>query len=325
MSVFTAVTDGFAPQLFMAEIVDAVNERRLASIASGATGLPGAIPATAASAQSFQGGDVKPVHLLIQELLEALAPQYVNHGASVPVETLYTLATWRAAAGINSSGFKRATAWANPAADPTFSYGLIQTGDIAGYWIWVEIVLGLSALQWTRKEADPSETQTRLATGATDPNINIAAGFGDTAWAATSWGTITTAAPYRTCSVAYDLPGGGYRFYVFGRRSKMSVAFSEDTPVACDCEFFLQALALQPPDVRGYYDFDGWIASDWTSMETVSVVASSASATMAGYTIDSTATNHAVASGVAAFGNAKWSIGGSTCWGLLKWTFTRTS
>jgi hypothetical protein len=308
----------------MAELIDATNERRLAAIASGATGLPDAISGT--TPIHFKGTSVlKPTHLLIQEMLEALAPHYVDHEAEIPVETPYTLQTWRAAAGIDEDdGFKRATTWTwpNPATDPTFSYGLIQHGDIAGYWIREEIVNGLKMLKWTRKEAAAYETQTRLVSG-TNADFSAAVAAADTAWAGSSWGTITTAAPYRTCSVSYDFPTGDYRVFIFGRRSQMRVTLSEAAPVAADCEFFLQALAPVSPDVRDFYDFEGWVDLEWTSMESVAVAGAATTATMAGYTMTSPVSTPAASSGIVAAGDDKLSSSGATCWGLLKWDFSR--
>jgi hypothetical protein len=191
MADFTAVTHGFTPQLYMSELIDAANERRLAAIYSGATGLPPAIPSTAESVQSFQGGAVKPTHLLIQEMLEALAVHYVNHDASAPYLTPFTVATWRTSAGLNSSGFRRATEWDDPSADPTFDYGLIQTGDIAGYWVWEDIVKGLKALKWTRTDdIEPWGSEVKTASAGGDINSTnwqqvIAAYEAD--FAAASW------------------------------------------------------------------------------------------------------------------------------------------
>lgn len=58
----------------------------------------------------------------------------------------YTLATWRAAAGLNASGFRRRL---NPSdAD---SFGVIQTGDARGKWCFEDIQKGLDTLRWTVK------------------------------------------------------------------------------------------------------------------------------------------------------------------------------
>ena len=68
----------------------------------------------------------------------------------------FTLATFRAAAGLHSSGFRRAIAW-DPTVDdwtdpndPMYSHGLIQVGDILGPWIWVDLQAALKVLLWTR-------------------------------------------------------------------------------------------------------------------------------------------------------------------------------
>ena len=66
----------------------------------------------------------------------------------------WTLATWSAAAGLNSTStggqeFRRVSGVWDGASTPTFQYGFIQTGDILGYWIWEDLVLGLQRLNWT--------------------------------------------------------------------------------------------------------------------------------------------------------------------------------
>jgi hypothetical protein len=67
----------------------------------------------------------------------------------------YTLASFRAYAGIHANGVRRATAW-DPSvdnwqdlSDPMFSHGVMQAGDIIGPWIWVDIQRMLTALKWT--------------------------------------------------------------------------------------------------------------------------------------------------------------------------------
>jgi hypothetical protein len=312
MAAFTAVATGFEPQQNMVEIIAAVNERRAAAIASGATGLPDAI---SEASGSFQGGTVKPTHLLIQEMLEALAPKYVNHGASVPVDTLYTLATWRAAAGIHADGFKRATEWADVAADPTFSYGLIQSHDIAGYWIWVEIVEGIKALQWTRRMATQysGENKDVSATGATPAAAKAAA---DAAWAAASWAS--GAFFYRSCYVDVIGSADPYTCNIAAERSIVRVTLAAAAPVSCSCTF------LMTNDDGGYdafYDFEGLAENVWTEIDEQTIAAAGTTATASASNMPSPTATPAGSSGVDAGGNAGSEE--AMTYGLLKWTFSR--
>ena len=276
MADFTAVTHGFEPQLYMSELIDAVNERRLAAIYSGATGLPPAIPSTAESVQSFQGGAVKPTHLLIQEMLEALAVYYVNHDASAPYLTPFTVATWRTVAGINASGFRRANTWANPSVNPTFSYGNIQTGDIAGYWVWEDIVKGLKALKWTRTDAiEPwgSQVKTASASGLVSTTTwqqLIAAYEAD--FAAASW-TYTIATGSRSLAnidfvMENDYTNSVHSMFTTLRRSfpcydpRNSVHPSISVPLKADVDFWLYPGGGGGIG-RNYYAWDGKPADTW--------------------------------------------------------------
>jgi hypothetical protein len=61
-----------------------------------------------------------------------------------PADIAYTLTTFRTEAGLNASGFRRATAWPG-----SFSYGKIQAGDIIGPWIVEDLQKAFDALRWT--------------------------------------------------------------------------------------------------------------------------------------------------------------------------------
>jgi len=327
MADFTAVTHGFAPQLNMKELIDAVNERRLAAISSGATGLPSAIGADGVG--SFQGGTVKPTHLLIQEMLEALAPRFVDHRQSGYTDTSetepiapFTVSTWRAAAGLNSSGFRRATAWDDPSADPTFDYGLIQTGDIAGYWIWEDIVKGLKALKWTvALTTNTSKRKNSVSTNSEeDDTLSEAISIGDTAWAAPGWKNSTNyySGPR---SITLQIQGPGmfdtYSIYANAARNKLSRAFGTPAPVALSATFVARP-SRSSNDY--YYDLESKTEDTWYEMETVNVPASSTAATMTVYSIaspSSTPFADAVSAANKSYGST------SAARVILKWTFSR--
>lgn len=84
---------------------------------------------------------------IYQEWLEANCASFVDH-VNGPINAdgdkflYFTLATWRAAAGINAAGFKRSI-------DGVVSYGHMQQGDDIGGWVFQEIQNGFRALRNT--------------------------------------------------------------------------------------------------------------------------------------------------------------------------------
>lgn len=333
MAAFTQVTNGFAPQLNMAEIVNAVNERRLAAIASGATGLPGAIPT--ASPQSFQGGAVKPTHLLIQEMLEALATRYVDHGvdyddasAFTPMTT-FTVGTWRTSAGLNASGFRRATAWANPAAAPSFSYGNIQTGDIAGYWIWEDIVKGLKALRWTVRTPTRVDTQEKVVTKTGYPWASVRADA-DSDWPAAAWVANEFVNAWRATRVqagvhSYNPETEEISSYGVGIRAEKAKAFCNfgfSVPIAFSAVFIFRAFL----DGDAYYDFESTPQNEWVEKETVNVAAGASSVTSQDYLLTSTPATPLSDSGIPepTISVSYWYGSVSPVRVVLKWTFSHS-
>lgn len=317
MAAFTAMADGFTPQLFMAEIVDAVNERRACAIASGATGLPAAIAHVAASVKAFQGDATnKPVHLLIQEMLEALAPWYVDHGATVPVDTPYTVSTWRSRATI-SSGFRRATTWADPTADPSFSYGLIQTGDIAGYWIWADIVLGLKALQKTAIGTyNLAYYSATTASGATEAAAKADA---DAVWDSTkpAWSLLGNF-NHRTSAIVGPHPAGFY-CEIIAVTVRLNVDFSTNAPLSADVAFY--AYCEKPAGYGAFFDCEGWVENQWNQLDGTNIIAGASTAQTPFDSINLNMPGFAVRSG-ATTGN---SFGSEFTDGkaLITWNFSR--
>lgn len=82
----------------------------------------------------------------LQKWLEGNCVNFVHHNDA---PNMFSLATWRAAAGLNANGFRRAVAW-DGASDPEWAYGFMQTGDVIGPWVFEDIQKGLDALRWTR-------------------------------------------------------------------------------------------------------------------------------------------------------------------------------
>jgi hypothetical protein len=90
---------------------------------------------------------------------------YVS-GPLNPAETdflYFTLATFRAAAGLPVGGFRRCVARetdGTPILDTTF--GIMQVGDYRGTWNFEDLQKAFSALLWTRIEAYPDVSQKQL-------------------------------------------------------------------------------------------------------------------------------------------------------------------
>jgi len=167
-----------------------------------------------------------PLHRQMQVDLEWLATHYVDHTAAptLPSTTqpnpMFTVSTWRSAAGLNSSGFRRAATWADPSAAPSFAYGLIQTDDIAGWWITEDIIKGLKALRWTLPYGLSSITngahRKRYSglDGAPEDDTDYAAqlAYAQSRWNAESW--TTTSAGSIACIYVdnYGVESGRYLF-----------------------------------------------------------------------------------------------------------------
>lgn len=336
MAAFTEITNGFAPQLNMAEIVNAVNERRAACI-SARYGFPPSLPPaiSVASPQSFQGGDAKPTHLLIQEMLEALAPYYVDHDADygnsytlTPTSAIhiplpyFTLATWRSRAGLHADGFRRAAEWLDPTVAPTFSYGKIQTGDIAGYWVWDDIVSGLKALRWNvRYTEEPTSNQVRsigstLYTGTQSAGIAAA----NAAWAGSSWAADAYNFNYRDAVFYYSYGGTDSQFSFSAHRSKPTFALSS-APLAGTAALMMQSSIYAS---GGYYDIEGRAQNDWYINQSVDFVDTATGGTATKYTITSPAsTPFSDSDWSADFVFSSGSVSNHTVW-IIKWTFSHS-
>lgn len=151
--LFTAIAvgwaEGFPGRPTVAETEMAVTEGTVCGAAVGerslaASGSPTFLPYC---------GPRQPYVASLQQALENLAPQYIDHesGPLNPAGTdflYFTLAIWRATADLPANGFRRATEW-DGVNDPTWSYGNAQAGDIIGPWIFADLQKGFSALHWT--------------------------------------------------------------------------------------------------------------------------------------------------------------------------------
>jgi len=196
MANFSNIVDDIDWQYvsFINELINAYSERRQAL---GYSSVANKAVDTDIHATSFW--------TTMQNWLETYCVYFVDH--TIPIAgsngpTLYTLASWRAAAGLNSSGFRRATAWTpgNPAnwvTDVSFSYGQMQNDDIIGPWIFAELQAGLKALKWTTMSSTAyvpdSVEQKVVTTQATEspPDGNaLLAQHINVDWPAGSWETV---------------------------------------------------------------------------------------------------------------------------------------
>ena len=90
----------------------------------------------------------KTLCLAMQEWCEANCTSFIDH-VSGPFNAgstdflYFTLATWRAAAGLHADGFRRRVEPGD--AD---SYGTIEVGDARGDWCFEDLQRGFSALRW---------------------------------------------------------------------------------------------------------------------------------------------------------------------------------
>jgi hypothetical protein len=170
MGAFTTIESGvaFLTIAILNELSAGYSERRQAATGLAPTtgGTPGALAEAdgntdvqAVGAYSGSSGLSACCWLALQGAIDALAPYFVDHTATIPagatVAPAYTLATFRAAAGLHADGYRRATAydptvndWTDPD-DDMYSHGSIASGDIIGPWLVVDLQLALAALKWT--------------------------------------------------------------------------------------------------------------------------------------------------------------------------------
>ncbi len=128
------------------------------------------VSANATSAIAVAGQDIQLVSFWtnLQVFCDSECSHFINHTATVDVTSgpvMWTQAAWREYAGL-TSGWRRVTGANWPAdwtdyADPAFSYGYCQSGDIIGPWLWDDLQDGYDALRWTKASA---------------PNVNVGSG-----------------------------------------------------------------------------------------------------------------------------------------------------
>ena len=115
-----------------------------------------------AAIDALAAGDVKQNRTFwrgVQDWIETNCVKWVDDSSfststeyEAREDVAYTLSTFRAEAGLDSGGFRRATEWpadwTNPA-DPAYSFGKITRGDIIGPWIFEDLQKAFDAMRWT--------------------------------------------------------------------------------------------------------------------------------------------------------------------------------
>ena len=190
MASFTPITAGVDWQA-----LSIVNEIVLAWRERVAVASNNPIGAVMAAGDDIQDKDVWED---MQLAVDGWATTFVDHttspfggDASVPK---FTLASFRTEAGLNSSGWKRATEWVPGAVDGTwqndvtFSYGVMQAGDIIGPWIFDDLQKALSTLKWTERSGSSTSGAGRSATtGGSPADCATARTTHLSNWAAAGW------------------------------------------------------------------------------------------------------------------------------------------
>lgn len=183
-----------------------------------------------------EGDDIQTVHAR-QTWLEDNCVNFVDHtqaingAASIP---MFTLASWRSAAGLNASGFQRSTDGIS------FTYGLTTGGYIIGDWIWDELAKGYSALKWTVRNGDAAtDEQYRTATGTPDADCETARNSQIAAWAASSWGADGAKATQYFAESDIDYVGPNLEFSAQRYAAKYGITGIPDfRPHAADLYFY---------------------------------------------------------------------------------------
>jgi len=98
--------------------------------------------------------------LAIQDWVESACLSFVDHvngplNANEDGLLMFTLTTFRAAAGLHADGFRRATEWTGTG-NPSWSYGKMQADNIIGPWVFEELQKSVSAMWWSLTDVNIS-------------------------------------------------------------------------------------------------------------------------------------------------------------------------
>jgi len=231
----------------------------------------------------------------------------------------FTLDNWRAASGLNASGFRRSTDGIN------FSYGQMQAGDAIGGWIFDDIQKGFGALRWTLGTGIvPDYTIQRNA-------LNV---FGDTGgtyeqckdqlrseWNAASWVGLGSYVIYATYAFQAYNPAPYDYWYMSAIRYctnnlSINIPIVSGHPLPCSCAIYSHYVT---PDGYVFNDFDGLGATKgwclWKELEE----SSDATRTLGSYKNDNLPHDSGMQNGD---GDVQKGIVVDNINAVLKWNFT---
>lgn len=225
----------------------------------------------------------------------------------------YTLERWREVAGLNASGYRRATVW-DGINEPTYEYGTMQRGDVIGPWIFEDLQKAYSALRWS---STPSTTSSPVYTRTYSRGFVPRYGATILAAQANSWACDWTDSQHYSGNIiagevfgTYQ-HGSSYRAYYSYARSSLTKKFISfyDFGVIDDSFYFyptINGIYYNPINVFKDYG-NGYAASQWNIFSSPDIMP----------TVDLAESWESGILGAYSFGISSSSAG----W-IIKWNFT---
>jgi hypothetical protein len=188
----------------------------------------------------------------------------------------YSLASWRAAAGLPSGGFRRGEAGTD--------YGLIQDRDPLRGWIVEDIISGLAALRCTATAANYSAYSAAKQRRETDgyfPWDDL-----DAAWQAVSWEDAANDGSVgiprsNYCAEQYNYETEEMEYSLLALRAKLRFDFRINAPVAGTAFWIVRSNV----PFTGYWDLEGHAKMRWYDLENNGFAASVSAAAMADWSM----------------------------------------
>lgn len=152
----------------------------------------------------------------MQNFVQLVSPYWVDTSRLyIPSSSTPTYGTFANFCTVNNigggSGFRRVTSYSGTGAPTVAGYGLMQTGDIFGWWIWKDLIDAFSAMRqtvvspYTHQDAPGVYSVVEKKAYATSD-----AGY-PTAWAGASFTPTTYSYP-----TSIGFPDAAYPMYMFG-------------------------------------------------------------------------------------------------------------
>ncbi|MFC1453776.1 hypothetical protein ACFLQL_01200 [Verrucomicrobiota bacterium] len=177
----------------------------------------------------------QPYFASLQQKLETLAPIYIDHenGPLTDEEDdfiYFNIDNWRAAAGLNASGFRRSTDGS------IFYYGQMQDRDIIGLWILEDIQNGFKALKWTLR--DSSLSGHSIYSGIlSDADYDSAKSLAEDAYNGATPSDISNRLPFGGNSWSQYMSSYSYDTLLYREYGSVGVTFACDIDRAADLYF----------------------------------------------------------------------------------------